>query len=64
MIAKAIDSSITKTSLKKIRLRQGGYQLAETGGLIINYGPTILYLLLKIINIDTRIGVSNLKYKI
>ena len=31
---------------------------------MINYGPNILYLLLKSINTDKSIGVSNLKYEI
>ena len=31
---------------------------------MINYGPTILYLLLKSIKPATIIGVSNLKYEI
>ena len=33
-------------------------------GLIKNDGPTMIYLLLKIINLYTRIGVSNFKYEI
>ena len=33
-------------------------------GLIRNGRPTMLYLILKIINLDTRIGVYNLKYEI
>ena len=61
MISKAIESSITKTSLNKLRLHQREYKWAETGGLTRNDGPTMLYLLLKIINLATRIVVSNLK---
>ena len=64
MIAKAMEGSITKAYLKKLRLRQGGYAWAEAGGLIRNYGPTIIDLLLKIIKPATRIGVSNLKDEI
>ena len=38
--------------------------MADTGGIISNDGPNMLYLLLKIINPATTIGVSNLQYKI
>ena len=47
MIAKAIEFSITKTSLKKSSLCCGEYEWANDGVLIRNYGPTMLYLLLK-----------------
>ena len=62
--SKEIQGSITKTSLKKLRLHRGVYECTYTGGIISNYVPTMLYLLLKIINPATRIGVSNLKYDI
>ena len=62
MIAKAIEGSIKNTSLKKIRLHRGEYEWANAGGIMINYGPTILYLLFKSTNQATRIGVSNIKY--
>ena len=45
MTAKAIYVSITKKSLKKIRLHQGEYEWADTGGLIRNDGTTMIYLL-------------------
>ena len=64
MIAKAIKGSITKTSLDKLIIRQGGYEWTDDEGLISNDGPNILYLLFKIINPATRIGVSNLIYGI
>ena len=38
--------------------------MAYCGGLLSNYGTTAIYLLLKIINPDTRIGFSNLKDEI
>ena len=63
MISKEIDGSNTNNSLKKIRLHRGKYEWADAGVLIRNYGPTMLYLLLKTSNLDTRIGVSNLKYE-
>ena len=61
MIAKAIEVSITKTYTKKFRLHCREYKLTYDGGIISNYGPTVLYLILKIINPATRVGVSNLK---
>ena len=55
---------ITKASRNKLRLHQGEYSWADTG-VIINYDePNMLYLLFKIINLDTRIGVLNLKDEI
>ena len=47
MIAKAIEVSITKTSLKKLRIRQREYKWSDTRGIIRNDGPTMIYLLLK-----------------
>ena len=64
MISKAIEGSITKTSLNKTRLHQKKYDWDDTGGLIRNDVPTMLYFLLKSINPDTRIGVYNLKDEI
>ena len=64
IIAKAIEVSITKTSLNKIRPHRGVYEWADYGGIISNYGPTMLYLIFKRINPVTRIGVSNLKEEI
>ena len=57
MIAKAIEVSITKKSVKKLRLHRGLYEWTYYGGLISNDGPTMLYLTLKIINPATRIDV-------
>ena len=62
--AKVIEGSITKTSLKKLRLHRGEYKWTDAGGLIRNNGPNMIYLIFKIINPDTRIGVSNLKDEI
>ena len=64
MISKAIEDSITKTSLKKLRLRIGEYEWDNAGGIIRNHESTIIYLLFKIINPATRIGVSNIIYEI
>ena len=38
--------------------------MADTRGLIINYGPNILYFLFKIINPATRIGIFNLNNEV
>ena len=62
MIAEAIEGPITKTSINKLSLHRVEYEWAEDGGLIMNDGPPIIYLLFKCIDPDTRIGVSNLKY--
>ena len=64
MISKAIEGSLEKTSLKKIRIHQREYELADAEDMISNYGPTMIYLLFKSTNPDKRIGVSNLKYEI
>ena len=60
-IAKEIEGPITDKSLKKIRINYGVYEWIDSGLLISNDGPTMLYLVFKNINPDTRIGVSNLK---
>ena len=62
MIAKAIDGSITKTSLKTLSLHQGEYEWSEYGGIIINDGPTMFCFLFKTISPAKRIGASNLNY--
>ena len=41
----------------------GGYEWADSGGLKRNYGPTMHHIIFKMINPDTRNGVSNLKYQ-
>ena len=64
MISKAIYGSVKKTSLKKIRLHKGEYDWDDAWVLVMNYGPTMLYLILKFINPASRIGVPNLKYEI
>ena len=64
MIAKEFEGSIKKIPLKKIRLHRWEYEWADTGGIINNDGPTMIWLLLEGINPDTRIGVSNLNYEI
>ena len=63
-IAKEIEGPITDKSLKKIRINYGVYEWIDSGLLISNDGPTMLYLVFKNINPDTRIGVFNLKYEI
>ena len=62
MISKAIEVSISKTYLKKIRLHWGEYECYGAEGITQNDEPTMIYLLFKIINPYTRIGVSNPKY--
>ena len=64
MISKSIESSITKTSLKILRLHKISYEWGDSGGLINSYGPIIIYLLLKIFNPATRVSVSNIKEEI
>ena len=64
MIATAIEGLITKISLKELRLHRGEYEWSDAGFIISNDVPTMIYLLLKIINPSTRICVSNLKYEI
>ena len=64
MIAKEAEDSVTKTSPKKLKLCWGEYEWDNAGGIKINDVTTMFYLLFKIINPDTRIGVSNLKYDI
>ena len=51
-------------SLKKISLNEREYEWADAGGLISNDEPTMLYLLLKNINPETRIFLSKPKYEI
>ena len=44
MISKAIEGSITKTSIKKLRIHCGEYVWIDTGVIIVNHGPAMLYL--------------------
>ena len=53
-----------KDILKKIRIHRRQYELADAGGLKSNYGPIMIYLLFKSINLATSIDVSNLKDEI
>ena len=64
MITKAIEGSITKTYIRKLRISCREYECKDYGGIIGNDGPTILYLIFKRINPDKMIGVSNLKDEI
>ena len=50
--------------LNKLCILFNGYKKKYDGGLTINYGPTMIYLLLKFINKATRIRVYNIKYEI
>ena len=61
--ANEIEGSITKTDINKLRLHWGEYDWDDSGGLISNNGPNMIYILFKITNLVTRIGVSNLKYE-
>ena len=56
MIAKVIEVSITKKSLKKLSLHREVYEWTSAWGIIMDDGHTMLYLILKIIKSDTRIG--------
>ena len=64
MIANWIEVSITKKYIKKPSIHRGEYEWADARAIISNYWPTIIHLLLKSINPDTKIDVSNPKYKI
>ena len=64
MIYKAIDGSIKNRSLDKLRLSRKGFEWYGAGGIISSYGHNMIYILLKSISKDTRIGVSNLKDEI
>ena len=64
MTAKEFEGTITNEYLKELRLNRREYEWYDTGGLIMNYGDTMIYLPFKIINVYARIGVSNLKYEI
>ena len=64
MIAKAVEELITNTYIKKLRLHHEEYTWIDDGVLVRNDGHTMLCLIFKIINSNTSIGVSNLKYEI
>ena len=55
-----MEGLIKNTSLKKLRLHLREYERADDGGIIFKNGPTF-YLIFKITNPATIIGVSNLK---
>ena len=59
MIDKSVEVNI---SHKKLRVHKREYESADIRGLISNHGPTMIYLILKIINPATMIVVYNLKY--
>ena len=63
-MVRSIEESITKTSLKKLRLHHREYEWTDDGGLIRNDRTTMIYLTFQSINPATRIGVSNLNYEI
>ena len=60
IIAKAVEGSIKKIYLKKLRLDIGVYEWDESRGIIRNYVLTMFCLVFKSIHPATRIGVSNL----
>ena len=64
MIAKEIEGSNLKISLKKLRLHCGDYYWTESKGLISNDGYNMIYLIFKKTKPATSIGVSKLKYEI
>ena len=47
MITKSIEGSITKASLKKLRLRRREYEWADAWGIIMNDGSTMICLIFK-----------------
>ena len=57
MIAKSIKGSIKNTYISKLRLHHREYEWTYDGGLIRNDGTTMLYLILKIINLATSIVI-------
>ena len=61
MIAKRIERSLDKNSLKSLTIHKAKYEWKETNGIINNDGPTMLYLLLTKINPSVRVGISTLK---
>ena len=61
MIAKRIEASLDKNSLKSLLIHKAKYQWTETNGIVNNDGPTMLYLLLTKINPSVRVGISTLK---
>ena len=64
MIAKAIDRSIIKKSLKTLGLHSRVYEWTDAWSLIRNYEPILIYLIFKSINQAKMIGISNLKGEI
>ena len=64
MISKETELSNKTTFHKKLRLHRREYKSADTGGIIWNYGPTMLYLILKTTIPDIKVGVSNQKDEI
>ena len=57
MLAQAIEGSIAYKYIKKLKLHQRDYEWDHAKGLTRNYGPTMIYVLFKIIKPDTMIGV-------
>ena len=61
MIAKRIENSLDKVSLKSLMLDKKKFQWREADGTVNNDGPTMLWLILSKINPSVRVGVSALK---
>ena len=61
MIAKRIEASLDKASLKSLMLEKKAFTWTEANGTIHYDGPTMLWLILSKINPSVRVGISTLK---
>ena len=62
MISKRIENSISESSRKNLMLKKAAFTWKNTtSGTIHHDGPTMLYMLLSLVNPTTRVGVSELK---
>ena len=62
MIAKRIENSISESSWKTLMLKKLAFTWTDTTtGTVHLDGPTMLYILLSLVNPTTRVGVSELK---
>ena len=64
MIATRLLGIFTRESLKKITTKSHEYNWTDTDGQVHQDGPTILFLIMQIINPTTVVGVSGLKMSI
>ena len=61
MIAKRIEASLDKASLKSLMLEKKKFQWRGVTSTVNNDGPTMLFLILSKINPSVRVGISALK---